>query len=451
MSIVQRLGERFWFIPALLCVAAFVLAEGLIALDRWFGELVVPDWIAALLYRVGESGSRDILGAIASSSLAVAGTTFSITIAVLALTSSSYGPRLVRNFMADRGNQAVLGVFVSTFLYSLLVLRSVRVIGDPGNQEAEVFIPHLAVNAAVVLAVLNVAVLVYFIHHISDSIQVSTLTSSVRSDLLRTIDSLYPADIGRDRRRDDHDDAGSVLPAEVAAHGAPVTAARCGYVQSIGDDDLMAAARRHDVLLALRVRPGQYVLDDTITVLVHPPDRADDRLAAAIRSAVRIADARSPYQDPEFAVQQLTEMAVRALSPGTNDPYTAVNALSDLSAGLVRLAARTPLSSARLDDDGTLRVHAPAVSVSDLIGSVVDAMRWYAASAPGVMHATLGILELVGGHARTPELRAELASHVGLLEVAFIDAGNQQHDVTQLAEHAAAVRRSLRHETSDEA
>ena len=282
MSILQRLRERFWFIPALLCAAAFVLAEGLIALDRRLGDLVVPDWMSVVLYRVGESGSRDILGAIASSSLAVAGTTFSITIAVLALTSSTYGPRLVRNFMADRGNQAVLGVFVSTFLYSLLTLRSIRVIGDLGNQDAEVFVPHLAVNAAVLLAVLNVAVLIYFIHHISDSIQVSTLASGVRSELLRTIDRLYPADIGRDRRRDDDGSADGALPAEVEAHGVPMTAARCGYVQSIRDDELMDAARRHDVLIALRVRPGQYVLDDTVAALVHPPERAGDRLAEAI-------------------------------------------------------------------------------------------------------------------------------------------------------------------------
>ena len=184
MNILQRLGERFWFIPALMCTAAFVLAEGLIAVDRYLGDAVVTGWASPLFYRVGESGSRDILGAIASSSLAVAGTTFSITMAVLALTSSAYGPRLVRNFMADRGNQAVLGVFVSTFLYSLLTLRSIRVIGDPGNQEAEVFVPHLAVNTAVLLAVVNVAVLIYFIHHISDSIQVSTLASGVRADLV---------------------------------------------------------------------------------------------------------------------------------------------------------------------------------------------------------------------------------------------------------------------------
>jgi len=449
MSVLERLRERFWFVPALMCLGAFLLAEGLITLDRRLGDLEVPGWVAVLVYRVGESGSRDVLGAIASSSLAVAGTTFSITMAVLALTSSTYGPRLVRNFMADPGNQAVLGVFVSTFLYSLLVLRSIRVIGDPGDQNAEVFVPHLAVNAAVLLAVVNVAVLIYFIHHISDSIQVSTLSSTVRSELLQTIDRLYPDRVGQGRSRDDGDVEKVLARAE--AHGAAVTAQRCGYVLSIGDEELMGAARRHDVLLALQVRPGQYVLEDTVTVLVHPPERVDDRLLGELRSALRVGDARSPHQDPEFAVQQLTEMAVRALSPGTNDPYTAINALNDLTVGLARLAERTPPSPARLDDHGAFRVHAPAISAEELIGSVVDSMRWYAASAPSVMLATLDLVEVVGGHARTAELRANLLRHVGRLEGAFTAAGHHEHDAAQLTDRAVTVRRSLLREPVSEA
>lgn len=452
MNVLQRLSERFWFIPALLCALAFVLAEVLVTVDRRQQDLVVPGWVSVVLYRVGESGSRDILGAIASSSLAVAGTTFSITMAVLALTSSTYGPRLVRNFMADRGNQAVLGVFASTFLYSLLVLRSVRVLGDPGNQDAQVFVPHLAVNFAVVLAVVNVAVLVYFIHHISDSIQIATLAGAVREDLLETIDRLYPADVGHDapsrgRRRpgtpgggDDDDASAELLDHET---GAPITAVRPGYLQFVRDDHLMTAARRHDVVLALAVRPGQYVLADTVTVRVQPPDRADEQLVDAVRSAVRVADARSPHQDPEFAVQQLTEMAVRALSPGTNDPYTAINALDDLSVGLARLASRQQPSIRRYDDDGVLRVLAPGVDAAELIRPVIDAMRWYAASSPSVMHATLVLIERVGARTRSAELRERLAEHVDLLEDAFVSGGHRPHDVREFAAAAQAVRAGL--------
>ena len=438
MSMLQRLRERFWFLPAVMCVGAFVLAESLIALDRVLANRW-PDWGGTLLYRVGESGSRDLLGAIGTSALAVAGTTFSITMAVLALTSSSYGPRLVRNFMADRGNQAVLGVFVSTFLYALLVLRSVRALGDPADG-GDVFVPHLAVNVAVVLAVLNVAVLVYFIHHISDSIQISTLAGGVRVELRRVVDRMYPAELGHDERETDEPVTG--LPEDLD-DGAPVTAGGSGYIQSIRDDSLLAAAREHDILVALRVRPGRYVLDDTIVARVHPATSGSDEVMDAVRRAIQIAGYRSPHQDVEFAVQQLTEMAVRAMSSGVNDPYTAVNALDDLSAGLSVLAGRPRPSAARFDDDGELRVHAPAVDLVEVVGPVVDAMRWNAGSSPPVMHATLNLVARVGRQDVPVELTEHLRAQVTLLSDAFAAAGHSEHDIAKIAVHADEVLESL--------
>ncbi|WP_298460897.1 DUF2254 domain-containing protein [uncultured Cellulomonas sp.] len=450
MSILERLRERFWFIPAVLCLAAVVLAEALVTIDERMGTLDVPGWLATVLYRVGESGSRDILGAIATSSLAVAGTTFSITMAVLALTSSTYGPRLVRNFMTDRGNQTVLGVYVSTFLYSLLVLRSIRVLGDPGAQDAEVFVPHLAVNAAVVLAVANVVVLIYFIHHITESIQVSSLAGGVRRDLRQVVDRMYPADVGRGpESARDHSSAAATgprarLPESLGREGRAVTADRPGYVQHVEDERLLDAARDADVVVALQVRPGDYVLDGTVVALVHPPGRVDDDVMAAVRHAVAVADARTPVQDVAFAVQQLTEMAVRALSPGTNDPYTAVNAVHDLTAGLSVLASRRVPSADRLDAAGVLRVHAPRPEATELIGTVVDHMRWYAASSPAVMHATLDLLRDVAAHARSAELRAGSAVHVALLRDAFHDAGHHVRDVRSFDEHADSVLDAMR-------
>ncbi|MFH5822889.1 DUF2254 domain-containing protein [Georgenia sp. AZ-5] len=438
--VLRRLSERFWVIPALLCVAAVVAAEVLIAVDERVGRLSLPSWASAIFYRVGESGSRDILGAIATSALAVAGTTFSITMAVLALTSSSYGPRLVRNFMADRGNQAVLGSFVATFLYSLLVLRSVRAIGDPGDPEAEVFIPHLAVNGAVGLAVLNVAVLVYFIHHISDSIQVSTIARRVRSDLYASVDGLYPEHLGHGERPAP---SAAVLPEDLEETGRPVEAGATGYIAEVRTDALMSVAREHDVLLVLTVHPGQYVMAASTVCRVSPPERAEELLERRIRSAVSVTDARSPHQDIEFAVQQLTELAVRALSPGVNDPYTAVNALDDLSSGLVRLASRRIPSPERFDDDHVLRVYAPRPDAVSLTSGVLDSIRWYAASAPPVMHAALSLVERVGGQTEDPRLLENLVAHVDRLSDAFRRAGNDPHDVEGFAAHAREVATSL--------
>lgn len=437
MSIVGRLGERFWFLPAVLSVLASAAAVGLVALDRVSQDRVAPGWADFLLYRVGSAGSRDLLGAIATSSLAVAGTTFSITMAVLALTSSSYGPRLVRNFMVDKGNQAVLGVYVATFLYCLLVLRSVRVLGDPGAEDADVFVPHLAVNGAVVLAVANVGVLIYFIHHISDSVQVSTLVGGVRRELLATVDRLYPEHLGQGEAR-----AGTP---DLSGEGLEVTADRAGYLQSVAQKTLISTAHRHDLVVDLRVRPGDHVLAGDVLLVVRPAGTADDRVVRRLRRALLVTDARTPHQDIGFALQQLTEMAVRALSPGTNDPYTAQNAVDDLSAGLSELVSRPAPSPWRSGPDGVVRVHAPAPDVTQLLGTALDELRWYAAGAPAVVHACVRLIGRVGSHAQAGDDRLfrELLRHLDLFVDASEAAGHHPDDQARLAEHVRTTRQTL--------
>jgi uncharacterized membrane protein len=442
VNVLQRLRERFWFIPTVLCVVALVAAELLVAVDERVDELALPAPIAAVLYRVGDSGSRDLLGAIATSSLAVAGTTFSITMAVLALTSSSYGPRLVRNFMADRGNQTVLGVYVSTFLYCILVLRSIRVLGDRGATDPVTFVPHLAVNGGLLLAVLDVAVLVYFIHHVTDSIQVSTLAGGVRRDLLAVVDRLYPAGTGRDTGVGGG--RSSAVLDDVRRSGTPIRAGRAGYVQDVREDAVLKTARRRDLLVDVRCRPGQYVLPDTVVLLAYPPARVGHRAEVSLRSAIGIAEARTPTQDVGFAVQQLTEMAVRALSPGTNDPFTAVNALNDLATGLAALVAREMPCPWRSDRDGTARVHAPRPEQVDLVGGVLDHVRWYAAGAPAVMHAGFELAARVAEHARSDTVLRHLEEHVDLLQDAFGAAGHHVEDLRRFADHADQVRLTTR-------
>ena len=343
MSRWKRIRDAFWFIPALCCAVAVLLSEAMISVDRAIdGADLGP--LAGLVNRVGEAGSRDLLGAIASSTLAVAATSFSITIAVLATASSTYGPRLVRNFMADRGNQIVLGVFSATFLYSLLVLRSIRALGDTDA----VFVPHLAVNLAVLLGVLSIGVLVYFINHIADSVQVWTLAGRVRSDLLDAVERLYPEGVGRDARELEDDAASAEIPGGLDADASR----EIGYVQQVSEDRLLAAAQRHDALVVLRVRPGGHVAEGTTLATLWPPERVDDELADEVRACVLTGSARTPEQDIAFSVQVLEEMAVRALSPGTNDPYTAINALDELSAGFARLVGRSIPSRYRYDDRG---------------------------------------------------------------------------------------------------
>ncbi len=438
MSHWGRLRQTFWFLPALLCALAVVLAESLIFLDRRLDEVDLGPF-GVLINRVGESGSRDLLGAIVGSMLTVASTTFSITIAVLALSSATYGPRLVRNFMADRGNQLVLGVFAATFLYSLLVLRSIRVLeGGSGDY----FVPHLAVNVAVLLAVLAIGVLVYFIHHISDSVQVSTLAREVRTDLLAAVNRLYPEQVGAGS--DVRDASGPHdVPPGLDVEGVSVRSRDTGYVQGVDHEKLLALAGKHDLVVSLRVRPGQHTLDGTTLAVLLPPRRVDDDVLAEIRAAVKVGQARTPHEDAGLPALLLEEMAVRALSPGTNDPYTALNALDDLSAGLVLLAGRRSPSPYRYDEQRNLRVVALTVELTDLLDHLLDAMRLYAIEHPFVLHRTLELVEQVGAASREPAVRARLDTQVQRLVEAFELSSPQECDAVELSRHGDEVRRSL--------
>ena len=438
MSVWARVRESFWFLPAMLCALAVFLAEALIYLDRRIGEMSFGP-VGFLINRVGESGSRDLLGAVAGSMLAVASTTFSITIAVLALSSSTYGPRLVRNFMADRGNQLVLGVFVATFLYSLLVLRSIRNLEDGGD---DYFVPHLAVNLAVLLAVVAIGVLVYFIHHISDSVQVWTLARQVRGDLLDTVDRLYPETTDQ-QAPEVEDDEAHARAHRLARDRSPVVSEQTGYVQGVDTGRLLALADEHDLVIELQVRPGHHTMEGATLAMASPGGRMTDQRQAEIRKAVRIGQARTPQEDVEFAVLLLEEMAVRALSPSTNDPYTAVNALDDLSAGLVRLAGRPVPSEHRYDEKGQLRLVAPQVGLFDLVDHVLTAIRLYAVEHPFVLHRTLDLIDQVGAASGRDAVRARLDTQVQQLVEAFERSSPQDCDTQELTRHANEVRRSL--------
>lgn len=426
--------DGFWFLPGVLCLTAAVLAEVLIAVDQRVDRLDLGPF-AVLVTRIGESGSRDVLGAIAGSVLGVAATSFSITIAVLATASSTYGPRLVRNFMTDRGNQFVLGVYVATFLYCLLTLRSIR---EPGGAD-EVFVPHLAVNVAVLLAVLSIGVLVWFINHTADSVQVGTLARRVRSELVATVDRLYPEQLGRAPSEVPDGAGADDVPSRLGADGSRVRAGAVGYVQAVAEDRLLDLATRHDVVVALQVRPGSHVVDGMVVAILWPPDRVDDDLVAAVRSGVTVGPARSPDQDVDYAVLVLEEMAVRALSPSTNDPYTALNALDDLAAGLTRLVRRGVPSPYRYGTDGGLRVIAPRTGPVELVDRVFDAIRLHATGHPTVLHRMCTLAEQVAEAAHDPDLVSRLATHVEWLQEAFERSSPQRCDVVALRRRATAA------------
>ncbi len=294
-----------------MALAGALAGVGLVFLDR---SGLVPDWLiqSAWLYNGGGTGARTLLGAVASSTIGVAGTVFSITIAALSLVAGQMGPRLLRNFTQDRGNQMTLGAFLGTFYYALMVLRGVR------TQNEGAFVPHLSLSVGVLLAFVCVGMLVFFVGHMAGRINVNTVIALVSEDVRRAIQRLTA-------------DAPQQGSPPASAWNDAVPDGRRGYLQQLDGDGLADWAAERGTTVRLLVRPGDYMFPGTPVAAVLPPAEG---AAEAIRDATALGPQRVSPEDLELAVRQLVEIAVRALSPGINDPNTAISILDQLGGAL---------------------------------------------------------------------------------------------------------------------
>lgn len=385
--ISDRLRNTYWFVPSVMLLGTAFLAWVTTNID----DETDPEnlrWVGDLIYSGGADGAQSVLSTIASSMITVAGVVFSITIVSLQLASSQFGPRMLANFMRDRGNQVTLGTFVSTYLYSLLVLRTVRT-DDPSS------VPHLSITVALVLAVAGLSVLIYFIHHVATTIQAPNLIEVIAAELRRATDDVFP-DADEVENRPDANTR--ELPEDFEAGSRPVGAGDTGYVQVIDLEQLTGVAREHDLVIRLETRPGRFVVDNTPFARAYPAAAASDDVLAEIASCLAAGARRTAQQDVEFPVKQLVEIAVRALSPGINDPFTAATCVDQLCAGLCLIAARDFPSTSLVDDEGALRLVAgDAVTFERLVGGAFDQVRQCADSHTSVyVHMLESLTRIVG-------------------------------------------------------
>lgn len=396
----ETLHSSFWFVPSLMTAGAMALAWGVLTWDRSAGETT-----ASYLYGGGVEGARSMLSAIASSVLGIAGVTFSITIAALSLASSQFGPRLLRSFIRDRGNQMVLGALIGTFLFCLLVLRSVR-----GVDERR-FVPHLSVSVAIALAIVCVGALIYFIHHISQSIQAAHVIANVGREFDEVVHRLFPTEIGRGPNQEQ-------TPAPPARQDAAlvIEARGSGYVQSVDTDSLMKLACERGLLVELSFRPGDMVMPGDVLARVWPADAEadEDDIAKKINGCFVHGVQRTAVQDALFPIDQLAEIASRALSPGINDPFTAMSCLDRLGLALSKLAHRELPSGLRLDESGQPRVLTRALRFEDAAAHALDPIRHYGSDAPLVVNRLLLILERLAPHLKRHADRETLRRHAEL-------------------------------------
>lgn len=407
LKYLDELRSSFWFVPAALACLAVALAFCAVELDK----AVSGEFLQRLgwSYSGGAEGAGRLLGTVAGSMIAIAGTVFSMTLVALSLASSQLGSRLLRNFMRDTVNQVVLGTFVATFVYCLLVLRTIR-----GPDEGA-FVPHLSVSIGVLLAIISVGVLIYFIHHISVSIQADQVVARVGKELDDGIDSLFPGELGSTESEATSASSEATLPAAFVREARPVGASDDGYLQLVDSDALMHLACEEDLLLRLERRPGHYLAKGRAMVMVWPGDRVTAAVEGSLNAAFVLGNQRTAVQDIEFAFHQLVEIAVRALSPGINDPFTAIACVDRLESALCRLARRDIPSGHRLDSHGRLRLVAHASSFAGIVDTAFNQIRQSARSNPAVATRMLNAIAQIAGHVQSAQDASCLQRHADMI------------------------------------
>lgn len=390
-ALTQSLG----FLPGLL-VALFA-AVGIVVVEV---DGVVDLTGVSYVFSGDGSAARTVLSVIAGSLITVAGLTFSSTLVVLQLASSQFSPRILRTFFSDRITQITIGTYVGTFVYALLVLRAVGSFDDAG------FVPRIGVTLASLLGIGAVLLLIVYLHHVSKLVQVSHITAAITHDTLKRTAALYPETFGRPAGEE-----GDALADAWREDDAPgeIFPSRPGYVHRVDLESLPGGARGAE-RIAIRVCPGDFAGVDTVLAEVWPADAAE-ACGEPIRAAIAIASERDLDQDVEFGVRQLADTALRAISPGINDPMTAVTCISYIRSILVRLTERADPPTVRRFDDASLTVavrhrhYEEHLEALLQLSRYVDGDAWVATELLGVLAGCLAAAERCGAHDRLEAIR----------------------------------------------
>src|SRR5215469_3594177 len=419
----EVLRTSLWFVPALEVVAAIVLFAVTIVVDRgaYHGDFTLPGWVIS----GSADAARQILTTIAAAIITVVGVVFSIILVTLTLASTQFGPRMLRNFIRDRGTQVTLGTFVATFVYSVLVLVS---IGTGSHGE---FVPHIGVTVTLGLMVIDLGVLIYFIHHTAISIQLPQVIASIAADLAEAIREQggEPEPTGPENGPTTVE-----LLNRTETSGAVLLAPVSGYVQFIKHQNLVKLATRAEAVINLDHRPGHFIVRGHRFATVWPP-----QAAPLVRQALGQAHIIGPYrtltQDVSFGIDQLVEIAIRALSAAVNDTFTALTCIDWLGENLCKIVDGWHPARVHRDAQGYIRVITAEPSYDRLVQRAFEKIRQSSMGMPAVMIRELEALARI-----MTETTSDGQRRVLLEQAAMIDRASER-SVPEAADRADIRRR----------
>jgi uncharacterized membrane protein len=425
----EMLRTNFWLMPSLEVVASIALFWVTLEVDRavYHGELAMPSWVEA----GSADTAREILLAVAAAIMTVIGINFSVTIVTLTLASTQFGPRMLRNFIRDRGTQLTLGTFVATAAYCVLVLLAI------GPGEHGEFVPHVSVSVVFLLVLVDLAVLIYFLHHIAIQIQLPFVIASIATDLTRYLHVRRPDIRMSAGDQGDREDIAALIDT-IESSGVMIPTPEGGYLQAIRYTALVRKASAAGAVVRLPYRPGNFLVEGAELAAVWPPEAAD-RIARALKSAQVTGPVRTLAQDPAFGVDQLVEIAIRALSPAVNDTYTAIACVDWLGNTLCKLAKVWKPAAEYRDRAGNIRVICEQVSYENLVARSFDKIRQASRGMPALLMRQLDALKAIMEQTTDADQARVLMDQAAMIQRANLESVPEESDRADVEGHYTAV------------
>ncbi|MCV2885848.1 DUF2254 domain-containing protein [Aestuariibacter sp. AA17] len=435
LTLIETLRTSFWFVPSCMLLGAVVLAKTLIELDR--NEVFHNITLLKFVYESNSDTIVSLLTTLAGSMITVTSIVFSITVLSLSMASQQFGPRLIRHFMADNGTKMVMGTFLATFIYCILVVE----VTDEFESRQQV--PGMAVYVAVLLSLASIGVLIFYIHHVARTIQADQVISDVHRRLDNTINRLFPSD---DDQAQGVDCDASVINEAKAKYPCVthIYASESGYVQAIDYGGLKQIACSLDACIVVSHLPGNYLVKGAKLLTLHHFAVKASLDHARFEENIVIGSQRTPAQDPEFAVHQLVEIAVRALSPGVNDPYSAIACVDNLSAMMCELTQKTFPYPYLVDDDRVFRVERKPLTFADIGHAAFDQIRQYAKDSVAVTIRLIEGLSHITDSVNSIQQKTFIQEQLASIEQAQKSQDNADCDKEDIFSRIEAVRRKLR-------
>jgi uncharacterized membrane protein len=409
----RELMATFWFVPVLIIILSVFLPIVIVTLDN---SIAIDEegWYQFFLVKSTDS-ARSILTTISGAMIGVAGTVFSMTLVVLTLASSQFGPRLIKNFMYVRLNQVVLGSYVATYLYCLQVLNVIKDNGD------YVFVPSISILVAILITIFNIILLIIFIHNIATSIQADKVIADISDFTSKQLDSLFAEKMGEAVEEDqDIDIYSEMLKYQ---NQISILSPKAGYLQYIDSESLMEVVQKQDAFLELNHRTGSYLVKDLEVGIIHVNSSLEKGELDEILDQFVIGKTKTSQQDLEFSIYQMVEIAARALSPGVNDPFTAITCIDNLTAAMTHLAQAKFPSKYRFDKEGRLRIIADVLDFEGVMDAAFNQIRQFSGGSTAVIIRLMEALTIIfkftkkESHKKAVQKHAEMVLNKGKLSI----------------------------------